>query len=745
MKDYQEFLQSKKMTVGSYGIEVEESALNFRLFPFQKALTKWALQKGKAALFCECGLGKTPMQLEWAHRICLATDGNVLILAPLAVSRQTVREAAKFDVPITRCRTQTDVQPGINITNYEMLEHFDASLFIGVVWDESSILKSFMGKTKRTIVETFKDTPYKLACTATPAPNDHMELLNHAEALNVMPSNEALARWFILDTMNAGKYRLKHHAVAPFWEWVATWAACVSKPSDLGYDDNGFILPPLSIEEVLVDVDLAKDAGQALFRIPEMSATAYNKEKRLTVKDRAAKAAEIVLCAPDESFAIWCDTNFEADEIKRLLPDAVEIRGSDSTDKKEQAAIDFIEGKTKVLISKSSIFGFGLNFQHCHKTIFCGLSFSYERFYQTTRRFWRFGQTQSVTAYIVLGKSEYSILQVIRRKVDQHEQMKENMAHSVKEFNEITKQRRELKMNYDRQENTGRGWRAILGDSVEEIKGIQANSIGLSIFSPPFSNLYIYSDSIRDMGNTRNDREFFKQFKFLIPEIKRITIPGRLCAVHCKQLVNYKNRDGAFSIRDFRGSIIRAFVGTGWTYHSEVCVWKDPVIEMQRTKSHGLLYCEARKDSTHSRMGLPEYLLLFRKWTDNPDDMDPEPVTHTKENFPLDTWQRWASPVWFDIQQTNVLNVQQARDGNDEKHIAPLQLDVIERAVTLWSNPGDVVFSPFMGIGSEGYMSLKLGRRFLGIELKQLYYDTAMRYLTEAARSQDTLFEVSNG
>lgn len=272
---------------------------------------------------------------------------------------------------------------------------------------------------------------------------------------------------------------------------------------------------------------------------------------------------------------------------------------------------------------------------------------------------------------------------------------------------------------------------AYCGDSVEVIKGLPDDSVHFPIFSPPFSNLYIYSDSYRDMGNTKDLAEFIEHYDYLAGELLRITIPGRICAVHCKDLVRYKGRDGTAGIVDFPGELIRSMERAGWSYHSRITIWKDPVIEMQRTKAHGLLYKQLRKDASHSRQGLAEYLLLFRKWTEDYEDR--EPVTHTKEDFPLDQWQEWASPVWNTINQTRVLNSPLAREDEDEKHICPLQLDIIERSVMMWTNPGDVVFSPFMGIGSEGATAIKLGRRFVGIELKEAYWNHAIQFLDDAA------------
>ena len=290
-------------------------------------------------------------------------------------------------------------------------------------------------------------------------------------------------------------------------------------------------------------------------------------------------------------------------------------------------------------------------------------------------------------------------------------------------------------------ESHGKTFSVYNADCVDFAQQMPDNSIDLSIYSPPFANLYIYSDSAADMGNCKDDAEFIEQYKFLIKELHRVTRPGRVSCVHCKNLVNYKGRDGMAGLRDFRGDIIRAHTEAGWAYHSEVVIWKDPVIEMQRTKAHGLLWKQLRSDSTFSRAGMPEYILVFRKWADDENEQtEVKPVTHTKESFPVDQWQRWASPIWMDINQTNVLNKAIARESQDEKHICPLQLDVIERCVVLWSNEGEVVFSPFMGIGSEGFQSVKYGRKFIGTELKESYFKQAVSYLKNAEAESAKLF-----
>lgn len=429
---YREFLETKTITAISSGFEKPRELMNNALFEWQKDIDYWALRKGRAALFEDCGLGKTIQQLEWAQSVSEHTGKPVLIVAPLAVAEQTRREGAKFGYTVTVCRNQSHVKSGINICNYEMLEHFDPDAFGGVVLDESSILKAYTGKIKRQIIDIFKNTPYRLCATATPAPNDLMELLNHAEFLGIMRSNEALSCWFIADQSNSGHYRLKGHAEKDFWLWVASWAVCISKPSDIGYTDEGYKLPPLMEYDDIFST--ANSEGlEAISEKPDMSATGFHKEKRRTLAIRAAKCAEIANSTTDQVL-VWCYQNDEADELKRLIPDAVEVRGSDKVEVKEQAARDFADGRKRVLISKPSIFGYGLNFQNCHNAVFCGMDYSYESYYQAVRRLYRFGQDKPVTIHRVLGDTERHILDVVRQKEQMKQTMGRSMADAMKEF-----------------------------------------------------------------------------------------------------------------------------------------------------------------------------------------------------------------------------------------------------------------------------------------------------------------------
>lgn len=426
---YESFLSTKRSTVAPAGFAVRPEDLHPALFPFQRDSVAWALGLGRAALFLDTGLGKTLCQLTWADQVARKTEAPVIVFAPLAVAHQTRREGERFGIQVRVCRESADVGPGINIANYERLAKFDPSVFSGVVLDESGILKSFMGSTKRRLVESFASTPYRLCCSATPAPNDHLELGNHCEFLGVMQSFEMIARWFIND-FDMGVYRLKGHGAAAFWDWVASWARAAENPTDLGYpDDARYVLPELRTHHHVVDVDVTEGRTDgALFRVPDMSATAVHAEKRRTARRRAAKVAELVAAEPAEQWLIWTDTDYEAEELMAVLPaDAVEVAGSDSDAAKEDGLLGFADGKHRILVTKSRIAGLGMNWQNCARVAFVGPSFSYEAFYQSVRRVWRFGQTRPVDVHVVMATTESHIWDVVSRKAGDHSVMKREM------------------------------------------------------------------------------------------------------------------------------------------------------------------------------------------------------------------------------------------------------------------------------------------------------------------------------
>lgn len=433
MTPYNDLIARKKVLFEPKGL-TKVPPLNTAMFHYQQDVTDFLLRCGCGGAYLATGMGKSLVALDWARVIVEHTNKSVLMLAPLAVGPQHQREAERFGIAARYVREPDAVKgAGIWITNYERLHKFDVSDFAGVVCDESSIMKSFTGATTRHLMSTFEKTRFRLACSATPSPNDHMELGQQCQFLGIMDSNEMLARWFISDQTMMGRYRLKRPAVGAFWDWVASWARAMTKPSDLGYSDDGFELPPLNMHQHIVESDLSINAGaeksgqSRLFRIPDTSATSIHKEKRLSAKRRAEEVARIVASDSASPWMIWVETDYEADEMLKLVPDAVEVRGSMRAEVKEERLVGFSNGDIRVLLSKPSIAGFGLNWQHCNNLCFAGLNFSFEQFYQAIRRFWRFGQTKPVNAHVVMSEAERAIWTVVSRKAKDNETMQAEM------------------------------------------------------------------------------------------------------------------------------------------------------------------------------------------------------------------------------------------------------------------------------------------------------------------------------
>ena len=751
MTTYQDFLSSKLSKVQPSGFDVDQ--LPNYLFDYQKFAVKIALQHGKFALFAGTGMGKTAMQLAWASLVLNHTKRPVLIVAPLAVAKQTAYdEASKFSVTVQYCETQDDVINGINITNYEKLPRFDCDSFAGVVLDESSILKGFNGKMRTQLIESFNYTPYKLACTATPSPNDYVELGNHCEFLNVMSRDEMLATFFVHDgkvTLTKELWKLKNHGKVKFWEWLASWSMMFQKPSHLGFSDDNYVLPKLNHYELMVDSGIVREGE--LFTMEATGLIEQRHAKKSTIDQRVKIAADLIN-ASDERWLVWCDLNDESKALATAINNSVEVCGSDKDSHKEQTALDFAHGKIKVLISKPKIYGFGMNFQSCHNVLFVGLSNSFELTYQAIRRCYRFGQKQDVNVYHVCVDVEGAVLKNIKAKHKKFEEMQSKIAEhfmsSYKGLHSKTDYNPEKTMTTSLFDSLnglclnqahGKDFDMFNADCVEGVKAIPDNSIDFSIFSPPFADLFVYSDSVNDMGNVTSDNEFYEHYKFLLKELYRTMKPGRLVSIHCQDLISTKGRDGQIGIKDFSGIMVRLMEEIGFVYHSRVTIWKDPVVQMQRLKPIGLLHKQLKKDSSLSRQGLPDYLVTFRKNGDNEEPIEGRLIEYygeeqfSQDNDPdwssIAVWQRYASPVWMDIAQNDTLNFREAKEDDDHRHICPLQLTVIRRAMQLWSNPGDTVLSPFAGIGSEGFVALDMERKFIGFELKKSYYDCAIKNL----------------
>lgn len=722
---YEDFLTTKKKDFISSGFDA--MALNPNLFDFQNHIVKIALQKGRFAIFADCGLGKTLMQLSWANAVYNYTGQKVLILAPLAVVAQTKKEALHFGINLD----------SFDITNFDQLKNTDTSIYSGVVLDESSILKGKDGKLSSMIINVFKNTPYKLACTATPSPNDHMELGQHSEFLGAMTYLEMLAMFFVHDGGETSKWRLRKHATDDFWKYVCTWSISLDNPKTLGFDGGTYELPEIEYVEHLIPVE---NNTQSLFGDVAVSATDLHKDLNRSFDLRIKKTVEL-LQSNNNQWIVWGLKNSETDSLSKLVESSKNVQGSDLPEIKAKNLNGFADNDYRVLITKTSIASFGMNYQQCSNMVFMSYDFKFEAFYQAVRRCYRFGQKNKVTVHILVPESQANVRVTILEKEAKHKQMiKEMSQYSANADYKLNKS----KVTITKREMKTEKYHVINGDCVKESKKLEDNSVDLVVFSPPFAELYVYSDKEEDMGNVKNYKEFEQHFKYLIPELKRILKSGRICAVHCMDLPIQKGKEGYIGLRDFSGMLIDWFSEQGFIYHAKTTIWKNPVTEMQRTKALGLLHKTIKKDSSMSRVGIPDYVLFFRNEGDNLVPIEHQDKDHNKPNFlPVDLWQKYASPVWMDIDYGRTLQYRSGRDGNDEKHICPLQLDTIERIIHLYSNEGETVMSPFGGIGSEGFQALKMKRKSVSIELKESYFklnEANHRAAVEEMASVLTLF-----
>lgn len=724
---YAEFLRSKEHRNSDAGKRIAPEQIHPILFPFQRDIVQWAARKGRAAIFADCGMGKTFCQLEWARH----TGNRVLILCPLSVAQQTIAEGEKIGLTVRFCDRPVD-EDGIWITNYQKLKHFIGARYDAIVLDESSILKSLDGKTRDLLIKEFQHISQRLCCTATPSPNDIAELANHAEFLGIMTRVEMLSQFFVHDQGGegtVGNWRLKGHAQEAFWKWVATWAVYVRSPADLGYPDDQFKLPPFHIQEEKVQ-SVYTPEGELFPRLTA-GITGRSQARKATLTDRVVRSAEIIKQST-EQWVVWCNLNDEGQQLHKLLPDSVLIEGATPDDLRVEYEHGWRRGDVRILITKPQQYGHGLNWQHCHNVLYLGLSDSFEQYYQSVRRCWRFGQKDTVNVVIVTSTAEYAIVQNIKKKEQQAAQLAAGIVRYMKDamIEEIHHQA-DVRDEYATGETSGRNWRLLLGDSVERAKELEDRSVGLSVFSPPFASLYTYSPLSRDMGNAKNYDEFFAHFRFLIPELLRVTMPGRRACVHVQQVATTKVKDGVIGWRDFRADVVRHFMGAGWIYDGEIVIDKDPQAQAIRTKSKALMFVQKNKDSAWCRPAMADYILLFRK-----DGENDAPIVPDVSN---EEWIQWARPIWYGIKESNTLNAAEARERNDEKHICPLQLETIERCIRLWSNPGELVFDPFTGIASTGHEAIRLKRKFIGCELKESYWKVGQKNLRQAESLQSNL------
>lgn len=573
--EYNEFLERKAKEIVSSGFDIEESKLNPLLKDFQKFCIQIALKKGRFALFEDCGLGKTFQQLEWANQVYKFTNKPVLILAPLAVVAQTKEESKKFNID----------SKAFDITNYEQLKNIDVSKYSGVVLDESSILKGKDGKLSSLIIDTFKNTPYKLACTATPSPNDHMELGQHVEFLGIDTYENMKSMFFIQDQKikSSDKWRLRKHARDDFWKYVCTWSISLDNPKTLGFNSDGYDLPEIEYIEHIIPVENNTDN---LFGDVAVSATDLHRDLKRSFDLRIKKTIELVNSS-DEQWIIWTLKNDEANELNKSIKNSVNVQGSDKPELKAKNLNGFSKIEFQNLITKASIASFGMNYQQCSNMIFTSYDFKFEAFYQSVRRCYRFGQKNKVKVHLLVPESQKNVRKTIIEKENKHKEKQKEMAKYT--ANTDYKSNKEITEFKESEVKTENYW-LINGDCVEKTKLLEDNSVDYSFFSPPFKDLYTYSDDPRDLSNVKNDDEFYNHFRFLVPELFRVLKSGRLLSMHIMQGTTSIGKDGYLSIIDFRGELIRLFQEFGFIFHAEKMIRKNPQLAAVRTKNVQLMH-----------------------------------------------------------------------------------------------------------------------------------------------------------
>ncbi|HET8837889.1 MAG TPA: DNA methyltransferase [Flavobacteriaceae bacterium] len=833
---YTDFLEKKIVVAEDFGFKPNPKDFSKKLFPHQKRIVEWVLEGGRRAGFCSFGLGKTIMQLETAKHIILKENKPFLIAMPLGVVGEFKRDNAfletGFEIEyITDSDTIQNYEPKIYVTNYERIRKgdIDASKFSGVSFDEASMLRNLKTETTNYILHHFKKIKYRFVFTATPAPNDYMEILNYADFLGVISRGHALTRFFQRDSTKAGKLTLYENKKDEFWKWVSTWAVFMNKPSDLGYDDTGYILPKLKLHEIEVEnlsdePIINKNGDLVIFKDTTKSLVDTSREKSETVQLRIDKAFEIINSVQHRysSFILWHHREAERTYIEKKARQGKDIvlksvYGSQSNPEKENLLIDFSEGKYQFLSTKPKIAGSGCNFQqHCHKAMFVGIDFKFNDFIQAVHRIHRFGQKKQVEIWVIHTQNEREVLKTLKAKWKRHIELQSEMINLVREYglntDKIKSDMKRQMFNNRRETQIGNA-KVYNEDTVIVHNEMEDNSTGMVLTSIPFGDHYEYSDNFNDFGHNYGNSEFFKQMDFLTPNLFRTLKPGRIAAIHVKDRIRYSHQNGTCftTIEDFSGQTVAHFVKHGFYLVGKITVTTDVVSENNQT--YRLTWGEQRKDATKMGVGLPEYILLFRK---APTEMNnayaDDPVTKKIDDYLLSLWQLdahayWKSSgnrflsskelttadmktvfnswrkydkesiydfqehlrvcndldevgklsklfmtipptsgndmVWTDINRMNTLNANQA-NRKKEKHICPLQLDIIERLINRFTNPGDLVDDPFGGLFSTAYKALEMGRSAISVELNPEYYDDGLFYLKaiEYKINVPTLFEL---
>ena len=829
MTDYTRFLESKIVTAPISGFDIDESDLNPALMPHQKDAVLWSLHGGRRALFESFGLGKTIQELEFCHQVVRRFGGKALIVLPLGVRQEFTHDAVQllgYDAPayITHMEEALSAPEGsLLMTNYERVRDgdIDPKPFACCVLDEAAVLRSYGSKTYQTFLPKFNGVKYKLVATATPAPNRLKELIHYAGFLEVMDTGQALTRFFQRDSTKANNLTLYPHKVDEFWTWVSTWALYISKPSDLGYSDEGYDLPPLEVRPHIVSDNYGQHADKdGQYKMMNDAATSLqeaSREKKESIEARCLYAKGIVDACPNDNFILWHDREAEREELKRLMPGVVDIYGTMDYDERERRVIDFSEGRTRLFATKKSLSGVGCNFQyHCHREIFVGIDYEFHDFIQAIHRCYRFLQKEPVIVDIIYTEAEDPIYRALMDKWKLHDEQQEKMREIVAKYGlsgEIQIEKLKRSIGVERVEVKGKRFTAINNDTVEETAKMPENSVDMILTSIPFSNHYEYTPSYNDFGHNEDTERFFKQMDFLSPSLLRVLKPGRVFACHVKDRVLFGNATGTGmpTMEPFHAICIQHYMRHGFQYFGMITVVTDVVRENNQTYRLG--WTEQCKDGTKMGVGCPEYILLFRKLpTDTSTAYADEPVSKTKDEYTRAQWQldahgfwrssgdrlmtkaelekvpvdrlqaayrkysrdtvysyddhvalakkldadghlpatfmvvapgSWSPEVWDDVNRMRTLNTEQKR-RDLQLHVCPLQFDIVDRLINRYSNPGDLVYDPFGGIGTVPLQALKLDRRGLMTELNADYFRDAVGYLEAEEEELDmpSLFDM---
>jgi hypothetical protein len=824
-RSYIEFLAAKAPLAARTGIDVDLADVHPILKPHQRAIVQWAVAGGRRAIFAAFGLGKSVMQLEILRLILEGTEESGLIVCPLGVRQEFTRDAAMLGASVRFIRTAAEMTgPGIYLTNYESVRDgkLDPNHFRAVSLDEASVLRSFGSKTYQTFLTLFDQVEYRFVATATPSPNRYKELIHYAGFLGVMDTGQALTRFFQRDSTQANNLTLYPHKEREFWLWLNTWAIFLQRPSDLGYDDDGYDLPDIEVvyHEVAVDHSAAtvdRDGQQHLFRGGSLGVKEASREKRDTLDARVAKAAEIVSASLADHFLLWHDLEDERRAIKRALPEAVEVYGTLDLDERERRVIAFSDGEVRLLATKPELSGSGCNFQrHCHRAIFVGVGFKFNDFIQAIHRIHRFLQQHRVRIDIIHAESEREVVAALQRKWAQHRELTATMADVIRQYG---LNRTDIatalirSIGVDRIEAAGEGWLVANNDCVAETAAMQPDSVDLIITSIPFANHYEYTPSYNDFGHTDSNDHFWAQMDFLTPQLLRVLRPGRIYACHVKDRILFGSVTGAGAptVSPFHAEALMHGRRHGFDYMGMITVVTDVVRENNQTYRLG--WSEQCKDGTKMGAGSPEYILLFRKpQTDRSRGYADEPVTKAKAEYTRARWQvdahafwrsagdrpvtpdelamlpadqrsrlfteqtlaqvyeyeshirigeilegrgalpatfmslapgSWHPDVWHDVNRMLTLNTEQSRRAQ-AMHVCPLQFDIVDRLISRYSNPGDLVYDPFGGLFTVPLRALHLGRRGRAVELNTGYFLDGVKYLqaAESAKALPTLFDL---